>query len=148
LAPDGIIINYPSNDAANNFTLQEQKDNFLRVKAKADSAGIPVWITTTQPRNFGTTQKQLQTDMRDWINTTFGQYALDFWTTIAQANGDIDPLYNSGDNVHLNDAGHAILFQRVKDAGIHIQLCDTPLAVQEQELDKGTISVYPNPATN
>ena len=52
LNPDGIIINYPSNDAANNFTLQEQKDNFLRVKAKADSAGIPIWVTTTQPRNF------------------------------------------------------------------------------------------------
>lgn len=147
LNPDGIIINYPSNDAANNFALQEQQDNFMRVKAKADSAGIPVWVTTTQPRNFANaSQKQLQTDMRDWINTTFGQKAIDFWTTIADLNGDIATAYNSGDNVHLNDAGHALLFQRVKQEGIHVTLCDTPLSIPKQEVHD--IAVYPNPVND
>ena len=32
----------------------------------------------------------------------------------AAADGRINPLYDSGDGVHPNDAGHALIFSRVK----------------------------------
>ncbi|HNP54862.1 MAG TPA: SGNH/GDSL hydrolase family protein, partial [Ferruginibacter sp.] len=52
LTPDAIIINMPSNDAVNDYTISEQQANFERAMHLADSANIPVWVTTTQPRNF------------------------------------------------------------------------------------------------
>ncbi|MEO7524707.1 MAG: SGNH/GDSL hydrolase family protein, partial [Ferruginibacter sp.] len=51
LHPDAIIINMPTNDAANDFTIAEQQANYERTMHLADSAHIPVWVTTTQPRN-------------------------------------------------------------------------------------------------
>ena len=149
LAPDGIIINYPSNDAASGFTLQEQKDNFLRAIAKADSAGIPVWVTTTQPRNFtDTAQLNKQIAMRDWINTTYGPlHNIDFWTSIATTTGTIVPAYNSGDGVHLNNAGHRVLNDRVKVRGIHVALCAIPTHIGNTN-NGPSLTIYPNPVIN
>ena len=53
--PNAIIINMPSNDAVNNYTIAEQQSNFEAAIRLADSANIPVWVTTTQPRNLLTT---------------------------------------------------------------------------------------------
>lgn len=147
--PDGILINYPSNDAANSFTMQEQKDNFIRVMAKADSAKVPVWVTTSQPRNFTTTAKQqLLTDLRDWILATYPTMSINFYDGFEDANGDIKTQYDSGDGVHMNDAAHRELFNRVVAAKLHEKLCDTPLAVKNVSVyTVEKLHVYPNPAT-
>lgn len=149
LAPDGIIINYPSNDASSSFTFQEQKDNFLRVMAKADSANIPVWITTTQPRNFTDTARLNNlVRMRDWLNTTYGpDHNIDFWTGLADSAGKIIPAYNSGDGVHLNNAAHRILNDRVKQRRIHTAICSKLLSVGAPQ-QNGTIQYFPNPVTD
>ncbi len=125
LNADAIIVNMPSNDAANGFGVAEQLFNFNMIVAVADSAGIPVWVCTTQPRSFGTSQIQLQRDVRDSIFSIYGNKALDFWTTIADSTGIIESLYNSGDGVHLNNAGHRILFKRVQSKNILSALIDT-----------------------
>ncbi len=126
--PDGILINYPSNDVANNYTLTEQKANFQRVMAKADSAKIPVWVTTTQPRNFGAqAQRDSQIAMKNWIIATYPKMYINFWDGIAETNGQIIPAYNSGDGVHLNNAGHRLIFQRVVQSNMADRLCkDVP----------------------
>jgi lysophospholipase L1-like esterase len=149
LAPDGIIINFPSNDAGSSFTFQEQKDNFIRVMAKADSAGIPVWITTTQPRNFTDTARQNNLiRMRDWLNTTYGpDYNIDFWTGMADAVGNILPAYNSGDGVHMNNAAHRILNDRVKQRKIHTAICSKLLSVP-QTTQVTDARFFPNPVTD
>ncbi len=112
LNPDIIIINLPSNDAANDYTLQEQQDNYERTMALADARNIPVWVSTTQPRNGLTTAQVANlTAMRDWTNQRFGAKAIDFWTTLASATGTINSLYNY-DGIHLNNSGHHILYTR------------------------------------
>lgn len=149
LAPDGIIINYPSNDAGSAFTVQEQKDNFLRVMAKADSAHIPVWITTTQPRNFTDTARLNNlVRMRDWLNTTYGpDHNIDFWTGLADSVGKIIPAYNSGDGVHLNNAAHRILNDRVKQRKIHTAICSKLLSVGESQQNEA-VRYFPNPVAD
>src|SRR5690606_9241995 len=97
LDPDGIIINLPSNDAASSFTLQEQKDNFLRILATADSAHVPVWLTTTQPRNLSAAGRDSLVAIKDWIINAFPNTYIDFWTGIANNDGSIDTAYDSGD---------------------------------------------------
>jgi hypothetical protein len=57
--PDAIIINLPSNDIALGIPQQESKDNYERTMHLADSANIPVWVTTTQPRNTLSPQERI-----------------------------------------------------------------------------------------
>ncbi|MDG1331850.1 MAG: GDSL-type esterase/lipase family protein, partial [Crocinitomicaceae bacterium] len=116
--PNAIIVNMPSNDVASNFSYAEQLFNLDTIVQIANAASVPIWICTTQPRNFSVAQAQLQWDIKDSILAQFSPYAIDFWTTIATPSYFIDPLYDSGDGVHLNDAGHNILESRVIGADI------------------------------
>jgi len=111
--PKAIFINLPSNDAASSYTMAEQIANFDTLVAVANRNNVKLWITTTQPRNLSSQpQLDLLTGMRDSIFTRYAQYAVDFWTTLAQPNGFIVQAYNSGDGIHLNNAGHRIIYQR------------------------------------
>lgn len=111
--PKAIFINLPSNDAASSYPMSEQIANYDTLVAIANRNNIRLWITTTQPRNFSSqSQLDLLTGMRDSVFTRYAPYAVDFWTTLAQPNGFIAPEFNSGDGIHLNNAGHRLLYQR------------------------------------
>ena len=118
LNPDAIIVNMPSNDAYNYYGTNEQVPNFATIYDSAVAHQVPMWICTPQPRNFDPVRIQIQRDLRDSILTRYGNFAIDFWAGIAQSNGDIEPVYNPGDGIHLNNAGHYVLFHRVKNAGV------------------------------
>ncbi len=119
LAPDAIIVNLPNNDQAEGFTLVEQMDNYERVAQLASDAGVLLWIATPQPRNFSeAAQLQDLMDARDAITDRFSPHAIDFWTNIANPDGTIQAAYHSGDNVHLNDAGHGVLAEMVISCAI------------------------------
>ncbi len=110
--PNAIIINLPSNDAAGGYSVSEQLANYDVIIATANTQGVPVWISTTQPRNLSVSGRQNLLTMRDSTFARFGNKAIDFWNGIARENGKIHPEFDSGDGTHLNDAGHAILFER------------------------------------
>lgn len=111
--PDAIIINLPSNDAAIGTGLNEQMRNFIHMDSLALSAGVPLWVCTTQPRQFNASGIQIQLAVRDSILSYFGAQAIDFWSGLANAQNTIDSTYDSGDGVHVNNQGHRLLFQRV-----------------------------------
>ncbi len=141
--PWGIIVNLPSNDVASNYALQESLDNYGAVEALAEAANVPIWFSTAQPRNFATqTQRDVLLAQTDSTFTRFGNYAIDFWNDIAAANGTILPQYNSGDGIHLNNGGHAVLYSRVVGAAVWDRVI-TPV-------DSGEYhgSVGPVPITN
>ncbi|MEZ4983684.1 MAG: SGNH/GDSL hydrolase family protein [Saprospiraceae bacterium] len=135
-SPYAVVINMPSNDAANNFTVGDQLRNYRIITEAATAAGVLTWVATPQPRNFTTfSQIQLQRDVRDSILQIYGDQAIEFWDGIAEEDGHILAAYNAGDGVHLNNAGHAILFERVFAKGIQDIDCldwvavDTPPAL-------------------
>lgn len=127
LNPDVILINLPSNDASENIPEQDQMDNFERVARLADSAKVLLWVTTTQPRDFPPQKVLLQTDMRDWIKIRFKDKSIDFWTGLDNPSGTQDTLYGAGDGIHLNNAGHRILYERVVLKDIPDTLCHLPI---------------------
>ncbi|PWT98003.1 MAG: hypothetical protein C5B52_12945 [Bacteroidetes bacterium] len=124
LNPDAIIINLPSNDVAAGYSVTEQKANYERTMALADASGIPVWVASAQPRNL-TTQAARDSlkALRDWIFTRFGGKSVDFWTTIANADGTINPFFDSGDGTHVNNFGHHIFYVRMVGETILDSLC-------------------------
>lgn len=113
-SPDVIIINLPTNDAASGYTVEEQMFNYKVVLDSAAAKSVPVYVATTQPRNLDATGRANLIAMRDTIYKYIADKAIDFWTTIANADGTISSTYDYGDGVHLNDAAHILLAERVK----------------------------------
>ncbi|MCB9316312.1 MAG: hypothetical protein H6569_09255 [Lewinellaceae bacterium] len=126
LHPDGIIINLPSNDAASGYSAEEQLANFNTIVQAANAAGVPIWVCTTQPRNFSADKIQIQLAVRDSILQRYGDFAVNFWDDVAAPDGWINPLFNSGDGVHLNNAGHRLLFNRVVQKNLLATLVPVP----------------------
>ena len=116
--PSAIIVNLPSNDAAYGYSTEEQQRNFDAMASAAEAAGVPIWFTTTQPRDLDAAGTATQVAVRDWILATYGDRAVDFWTDFANAEDGQSPRYDSGDHVHYNDEAHRIFFERVRDAGV------------------------------
>ena len=149
--PSSIIINLPSNDAANFYGVTDQMDNFREMTRAADDEGVSAWVCTTQPRNFGNPEQiALQIEGRDSIFDYYGDRALDFWNGIADDNGTILPIYNSGDGVHLNDSGHRLLFDRVNAVNIPSQTpCQTVGTstddISNDQNELGLFTLSPNP---
>lgn len=132
--PFAVIVNMPSNDAANNIPAGMQMDNFRLIARRAAEAGARVWVSTTQPRNFtDPAQIRLQAEVRDSILRFFGENVLDFWTVLADSTGWIQPALNSGDGIHVNNAGHQRLFERVLEKNIEADGC-TDRAISEGRL--------------
>lgn len=125
LKADAIIINFPTNDAASNFSLQEQQNNFKRITNIAKNHNILVWVASTQPRNnFTAAQVSSQQNLFDWIKTFYKEKFIDFHSKLASAKDSILFKYDAGDGVHLNDGGHKILYQRVVREDIPDSLCN------------------------
>lgn len=122
--PDVIIINLPSNDAANNYPVVDQLSRYSTILSAAAAQNVPVYITTTQPRNLTLAGRQNLMTMRDSTFSRYGEFAVDFWNVLATSDGNIVPIYNisenpySNDGVHLNDAGHTLVFNRMVNAGV------------------------------
>ena len=126
LGADAIIVNMPSNDGASGYSVNEQMFNFHTIVSVADSADIPVWVCTTQPRNgLSAAQINIQTGVRDSILVAFGSRAIDFWNPFASAGNTILSSWDSGDGVHMNDTAHAVLNQKVITKGIPNEVKDT-----------------------
>ena len=148
---DGIIINLPSNDAANSYPVTDQLQNYNMILADAASAGVPVWVATPQPRNFGNdaTKLNIQQQMVTETHNLAGDQAIDFWTGLGVTGGNgMLPVYDSGDGVHMNNEGHEVLYNRVILADVHGKvktLVDATL--QQDEVAAPSITLYPNPTS-
>lgn len=120
LLPDAIIVNFPSNDTSNGVTIDQQIENYNTIIAEAAKLKIPVWICTAQPVNYGTNQSSRDKikALKERIQTEYKEKSIDFYTGLCDSNGSILAQYDSGDGLHLNDAAHEILFNRVVEADI------------------------------
>ncbi len=151
LNADGIIINLPSNDAASLYPTADQITNYHLIRNTALAQNIPVWIGSPQPRDFGsnTTALNIQLEMVTATTVEFDEFAFDFWTDFGIASGNgLLPEFNV-DGVHMNDAGHKILFERVVIKEIHTiikNMVDATLDIESYLNDESLyFNIYPNP---
>lgn len=123
-APDAIIVNLPTNDAGNGYALSETQANFTTIANEAIEAEIPIWFTTSQPRDLDAAGRTNLISLRDWILDALGPNVFDFWSVIANPDGTINGDYAFGDGIHLNDLGHRKLYSRVSGSEFLTQVCD------------------------
>jgi hypothetical protein len=120
--PDAVLINLPSNDANAGYSEAETETNLLITASACRAANVPVWISTTQPRNLGTSGQNVLIAEKNWTISTFTGYPasyMDFWTTVANVDGSINATYGFGDGVHLNNTGHQLLYTCVVEARVY-----------------------------
>ena len=120
--PDVVIIAYASNDAADGFSLAESMSNLRTMYQTVINAGKIAYVTTSQPRNnssFTVPEREEQLVERDSVLSEFHLYSMNFYNRVVAADSlTINPIYNFGDSIHLNDAGHQQLFQVLVDSNI------------------------------
>ncbi len=111
--PDAVVINLPSNDTSKDYPVEEQLHNFNTLSSFFEDHQIPVWVCTTQPRNYDEEKRAIQLTMKDSLLARYGDQCLDVWTPFATNESTIDPKFDSGDGVHLNDDGHRLFMEIV-----------------------------------
>ena len=146
LDPQVIIINLPSNDAARGYSVAQQLENYRQILDPARAAGVPVYVTTPQPRNFDDAAVAIQRELLDSTLARFGSRAIDFWTPFVDSSGRVDPAFDSGDGVHLNDAAHRIMWQQVLAKALDAELtCQRPSGTEQPTANPALVALRPTP---
>lgn len=145
--PIAIIVNMPSNDTAEGYPVADQLANYSTIYNEAANSTVPMWITTTQPRNFSAAKIQDQIDVRNALLTAYTTNAINFWEDIADTDGTILDGLDFGDGTHVNDTGHELLFHKVFATSIADLECE-----MDDTLDTGSfmetdfaVHAFPNP---
>ena len=136
--PDIVIINYPSNDIGDDFLMREEFLFNLRTMYKAVvAAGKICYVTTTQPRDpLSVTEKDTLYIARDSILQEYDNRSLNFYDTIVIGTPtnpislNINPIFDYGDGIHVNNAGHNLLFQIVLKRNI-FPIVPLPLELED-----------------
>jgi acyl-CoA thioesterase-1 len=120
--PKLVLLNATNNDIVVNMTPEETVANLLAIRAVAVAGGASVMMLSTQPRNFADSALAQLRAIDARLSPVFGGCFVDIRGPLAGGDGRLAPLYDSGDGIHPNDAGHAIIFERVETA-LKIGLC-------------------------
>jgi lysophospholipase L1-like esterase len=125
--PSAILVNYPSGDIGDGFTVDQVMQNLDAIAKAAAAAGVPLWVATSQPSSKAdAAQRAALIAQRDRTLARFGDHALDFFTPLAAPDGTPKPdLLNHYDHVHPNAEGHRLLFEVVRAARIPEQSAHT-----------------------
>jgi len=113
-----IIVNFPTN-GYDGYSIAEIMARLQTIYDSATRTGNKCFITTTQPRSDGSfatsAVKRKLADIKDSIINRFGvAHTLNFWDGMFNpADTTILGAYSAGDNVHFNNTGHRVLFDRV-----------------------------------
>ncbi|MBK6931635.1 MAG: SGNH/GDSL hydrolase family protein [Saprospirales bacterium] len=125
--PHAVIMHAPSNDAMAGYGPEEQLRNFDLIDQAAGTQGIPVWFCTPQPRRFSAEQIQIQIRLRDALLARYGDRAINIWHILATPDGLPQARSDAGDGAHLNNLGHRLVFEQVRDKNIPLALSRRPL---------------------
>ena len=149
LNPQGLIINLPSNDAANLYSVDDQLSNYDQILEAASVMNVPYWICSPQPRNFSTGEQFIiQATMLDSTFQRFGEFTIDFWAEFSSAVGLLLDFWDSGDGVHLNNAAHRVLMERVLEVGVVESLLVDKVGVSSIKIPRHLrLDLFPNPTS-
>lgn len=110
LKPNLVILSFPSNDIADNFTGTETMKNYASITHLLDSAKVQYIIFGNQPRNFSNYSQRLrEKTLNDTIRNVYTAHVNDFFSALSTNTYLINPIYSAGDGIHLNNSGQALI---------------------------------------
>jgi acyl-CoA thioesterase I len=125
-AAHAVILAFPSNDAVNGYTADETAANLLLVREVARRHGAAVIVLSSQPRDgTGASARAAMRAVDAALGAELGPCFVAVHAALADANDGIDQRYGAGDGIHLNNAGHTLVFERLW-AAVTAGQCVTP----------------------
>jgi acyl-CoA thioesterase-1 len=113
LQPDLVLLSYPTNDAAGSLPVLETASNLMLIRWQLAQKNVAVLVLSSQPRNMEKDKQALLLELDKLLKPVVGACFVELHALLADAQGNLDARYDSGDGVHLNDAGHAVIYQAV-----------------------------------
>jgi lysophospholipase L1-like esterase len=133
--PNLILVSLAgSNDLSAGTSQSTFLSRLTSVRDTAQAAGVPVFFVSTAPKDLSDSERRA---LRDWataMSTTFGtcwvperataygSCFIDIFAPLANASLGVASAYGAGDGIHLNDAGHARIFE-VAEAIVKPYVC-------------------------
>ena len=122
--PNLILVSLAgSNDLSAGTSQSTFLSRLTSMRDAAQAAGVPVFFVSTAPKDLSDSERRA---LRDWataMSTTFatcwvperatayGPCFIDIFAPLANASLGVASAYGAGDGIHLNDAGHARIFE-------------------------------------
>ncbi|MBC3621562.1 SGNH/GDSL hydrolase family protein [Vibrio metschnikovii] len=119
--PDLVILNYPGNDQALNYAEQEPVVNLLRLRSELLESNIPVLILSSQPRRQNLSLQKRLIRFNELIQPLSSPCFVETFSHLQNDHGFLKSDFDY-DGVHLNDAGHEIVFKAIM-ATINTKQC-------------------------
>ena len=113
-SPKLLLVAYPSNDTAGNFSVDETVRNLLTIRSTAQARGIAVIIVSTQPAALTPEQLAVLPQIDARMSAAVAPCFAAVREALAGPDGRLSPVYDSGDGLHPNDAGHAVIASKVE----------------------------------
>jgi acyl-CoA thioesterase I len=113
-SPKALLLSYPTNDTALDYSATETVGNLLAIRAAAVAANVRVIVLSTQPRDLSPAQLARLVEIDDAMSAAVGACFVAVRTDLAGVDSKLNTSYDSGDGIHPNDAGHALIHQRVR----------------------------------
>ena len=134
--PDLIIVALAgSNDLPIGTTTATYLSRLTQVRDAARAAGIPTFFVSTAPKDLDDEERFLLAEWGEqmrasfstcWVpaNNAYSPCFIDIFADLANADQGIRSQYNSGDGIHLNDAGHRVIFENAVEI-VRPYMCTT-----------------------
>jgi len=123
--PALIIINLPSNDIASDFRDEEILSNYRVMVRTIASSKVEYIITGSQPRNFPTIEQRKRLKViHDKMIKEYSTHLDDYLNKVSTPTFGILRKYSAGDGIHLNNAGHRIIYQSIYDFPLFKNVAD------------------------
>ncbi len=123
--PDLLVVGLSTNDANSFWSMDEMIINLRAFKDLAAAQGIPVWFFTPHPRNFSDdvyfTALEKRARVADLLNKEqpiFSNRLINIYDDFYNEDLSLKSIYDSGDGVHMNNAGHKRMYNRVVSANL------------------------------
>lgn len=114
LSADLVLLSFPSNDAALGYPATETAANILLLRQQLADENIALLVLSAQPRNMAADRQKQLVELNRLLKPALADCFVDVYALLAGADGGLSVQYDFGDGVHLNDAGHQLVFKAVK----------------------------------
>lgn len=124
LAPDLIVVALAgSNDLSSGASEQTFLERLAAMQRAGRDAGIPVFFVSTAPKDLDQDSRQELERWADaiaeefstcWVPHGSSEHApcvIEIFGALASDSLGIDSQYGSGDGIHLDDDGHAVIYE-------------------------------------
>lgn len=111
--PKLVLLSYPSNDIDSGFSVDEVVRNLLATRSKALAGGAAVIMLSTQPMNFPPEKLRQLEQIDERLQAAAPQCFVALRKAMAAPDGTLAKIYDSGDRRHPNDAGHALIRDKI-----------------------------------